>query len=553
MVVTAHGRELGPRAQRLPGAARRGRAHRTGRRGRRVGAGLTGGPGVWWSPNTSARPPSGSPGPPRSRPSRRAWADPHVLSARAPDREPRRGRGRAGACRLQPAAARPAAGRCPRHAYGHRDSMITKAEVRALAVARLRPRLGRLVWDVGAGSGSVGIECALLGAAVIAVGAGPGGATDRGERRPARRRRPAWCTGDAPAGAGRAARPGRRLRRRRRARRADRRRRPPPRPGGGRPRRPGPGRPGGGPAARRRLRGRRAASSPPPASPTCPAAPSDSRPRTRWSSSPGSARDRHRTNGTGQRPGPAPARPGSARRGHRRRPPARPHPGRRLAGRPAGRGRGVADALRDGLDGVRRRGGVPGHRGGGADPGAAARRQAHRPGGGVVDEAARHAVALLGGHAGGANTSPREVAVLLGRPAGGHHGHRRGRPAGPGHPRLAGRGGGGRGVPGDPRRRAGPTGRRRGVAAAGPAAQRPSRSTGRRTVSRRATPARRTGAGRRSGGRVPGAGHRPGGAGRRPHRRAATAVPGRRGRRPAGAWPPPRSTRCCDGRSPTPG
>jgi precorrin-6B C5,15-methyltransferase / cobalt-precorrin-6B C5,C15-methyltransferase len=47
--------------------------------------------------------------------------------------------------------------------------MITKAEVRALAVARLRPRLGRLVWDVGAGSGSVGIECALLGAAVVAV------------------------------------------------------------------------------------------------------------------------------------------------------------------------------------------------------------------------------------------------------------------------------------------------------------------------------------------------------------------------------------------------
>ena len=47
--------------------------------------------------------------------------------------------------------------------------MITKAEVRAYAVARLAPRLGRLVWDVGAGSGSVGIECATLGAAVVAV------------------------------------------------------------------------------------------------------------------------------------------------------------------------------------------------------------------------------------------------------------------------------------------------------------------------------------------------------------------------------------------------
>ncbi|MFG2164235.1 precorrin-6y C5,15-methyltransferase (decarboxylating) subunit CbiE [Micromonospora chersina] len=69
----------------------------------------------------------------------------------------------------QPAAAPAGGWALPESAYVHRDSMITKAEVRALAVARLRPRLGRLVWDVGAGSGSVGIECALLGAAVLAV------------------------------------------------------------------------------------------------------------------------------------------------------------------------------------------------------------------------------------------------------------------------------------------------------------------------------------------------------------------------------------------------
>ncbi|MEU5790332.1 precorrin-6y C5,15-methyltransferase (decarboxylating) subunit CbiE [Micromonospora purpureochromogenes] len=69
----------------------------------------------------------------------------------------------------QPAAAPVGGWALPESAYAHRDSMITKAEVRALAVARLRPRLGRLVWDIGAGSGSVGIECALLGAAVIAV------------------------------------------------------------------------------------------------------------------------------------------------------------------------------------------------------------------------------------------------------------------------------------------------------------------------------------------------------------------------------------------------
>ncbi|MEU3844020.1 precorrin-6y C5,15-methyltransferase (decarboxylating) subunit CbiE [Streptomyces sp. NPDC028635] len=54
-------------------------------------------------------------------------------------------------------------------AFAHRDSMITKFEVRALALARLGPRPGDLVWDVGAGSGSVAVECARLGAAVTAV------------------------------------------------------------------------------------------------------------------------------------------------------------------------------------------------------------------------------------------------------------------------------------------------------------------------------------------------------------------------------------------------
>ena len=47
--------------------------------------------------------------------------------------------------------------------------MVTKAEVRALVLARLAPRLGDLVWDIGAGSGSVAVECARLGAAVVAV------------------------------------------------------------------------------------------------------------------------------------------------------------------------------------------------------------------------------------------------------------------------------------------------------------------------------------------------------------------------------------------------
>jgi precorrin-6B C5,15-methyltransferase / cobalt-precorrin-6B C5,C15-methyltransferase len=47
--------------------------------------------------------------------------------------------------------------------------MVTKPEVRALALARLAPRPGTLIWDVGAGSGSVAVECARFGAAVIAV------------------------------------------------------------------------------------------------------------------------------------------------------------------------------------------------------------------------------------------------------------------------------------------------------------------------------------------------------------------------------------------------
>jgi precorrin-6Y C5,15-methyltransferase (decarboxylating) len=57
----------------------------------------------------------------------------------------------------------------PESHYDHRDSQITKSEVRAQAVARLAPSPGALVWDLGAGSGAVGIECARFGAAVVAV------------------------------------------------------------------------------------------------------------------------------------------------------------------------------------------------------------------------------------------------------------------------------------------------------------------------------------------------------------------------------------------------
>jgi precorrin-6Y C5,15-methyltransferase (decarboxylating) len=54
-------------------------------------------------------------------------------------------------------------------AFEYRAGMITKTEVRALALARLGPGVGDLVWDVGAHSASVAIECARLGAAAIAI------------------------------------------------------------------------------------------------------------------------------------------------------------------------------------------------------------------------------------------------------------------------------------------------------------------------------------------------------------------------------------------------
>ncbi|KEG42990.1 MULTISPECIES: bifunctional cobalt-precorrin-7 (C(5))-methyltransferase/cobalt-precorrin-6B (C(15))-methyltransferase [Streptomyces] len=69
----------------------------------------------------------------------------------------------------------PAGWALPEAEFAHRDSMITKFEVRALALARLGPRPGDLVWDVGAGSGSVAVECARLGAAAVAVERDPDG------------------------------------------------------------------------------------------------------------------------------------------------------------------------------------------------------------------------------------------------------------------------------------------------------------------------------------------------------------------------------------------
>jgi precorrin-6Y C5,15-methyltransferase (decarboxylating) len=50
----------------------------------------------------------------------------------------------------------------PEDRFAHRAGMITKAEVRAVALGKLEvPPVG-VLWDVGAGSGSVAVECARL-------------------------------------------------------------------------------------------------------------------------------------------------------------------------------------------------------------------------------------------------------------------------------------------------------------------------------------------------------------------------------------------------------
>ena len=63
----------------------------------------------------------------------------------------------------------------PDSAFVHRAGVITKAEVRSVALGKLAlPSVG-VLWDVGAGSGSVAVECALLrpGLTVFAVEESP--------------------------------------------------------------------------------------------------------------------------------------------------------------------------------------------------------------------------------------------------------------------------------------------------------------------------------------------------------------------------------------------
>ena len=53
----------------------------------------------------------------------------------------------------------------PEEEFHHRQprcGLITKAEVRVLSLAKLRIREESVIWDIGAGSGSVAIEAALI-------------------------------------------------------------------------------------------------------------------------------------------------------------------------------------------------------------------------------------------------------------------------------------------------------------------------------------------------------------------------------------------------------
>lgn len=53
--------------------------------------------------------------------------------------------------------------------YFAHDGQITKAAVRAMTLAALAPRPGAMLWDIGAGSGSVSVEWCLMGGAAQAL------------------------------------------------------------------------------------------------------------------------------------------------------------------------------------------------------------------------------------------------------------------------------------------------------------------------------------------------------------------------------------------------
>ncbi len=62
----------------------------------------------------------------------------------------------------------PATSGLPDASFAH-DGQITKSPIRAMTLAALAPRPGELLWDIGAGSGSVSVEWCRAGGRAIAV------------------------------------------------------------------------------------------------------------------------------------------------------------------------------------------------------------------------------------------------------------------------------------------------------------------------------------------------------------------------------------------------
>jgi precorrin-6Y C5,15-methyltransferase (decarboxylating) len=164
-VVSAHGRELAPAVNVCRARAATAVLTAPGAGAAEIGAALAG-----WARTLVVAEDLGGPDErlttlPAAEAAHREW---HPLSVvlclRDPDAVPARGWYAGG----EPVP--PAGGwALPDDAFAHRAGMVTKAEVRAVVLARLAPRPGTLVWDVGAGSGSVAVECARLGAAALAV------------------------------------------------------------------------------------------------------------------------------------------------------------------------------------------------------------------------------------------------------------------------------------------------------------------------------------------------------------------------------------------------
>ncbi len=50
----------------------------------------------------------------------------------------------------------------PEELYDHERGLITKSEIRAVTISKLNLEAGHVIWDLGAGSGSIGIEASIF-------------------------------------------------------------------------------------------------------------------------------------------------------------------------------------------------------------------------------------------------------------------------------------------------------------------------------------------------------------------------------------------------------